>query len=200
MEPVRKLSHHLLPKISSDITWIWKREDVYNKGHNLQASIKILPLCKSHWCESWDMNWIKWSLCTRSGDTKWPTILTKSYLSGSPIDVSPEIRIGSNGSSVPDAVMPSGLPCLTKSYLSASPIDVSPEIGIGSNGSSVPDMVIPSGLPCLTKSYLSGSPIDVSPQKRIGSNCSSVPDTVMPSGLPCLSLTSLGVPLMWVLR
>ena len=78
--------------------------------------------------------------------------MSKSYLSASPIDVSPEIRIGSNGSSVPHMVMPSGLPCLTKSYLSASPIDVSPEIRIGSNGSSVPDMVMPSGPPCLTNS------------------------------------------------
>ena len=39
----------------------------------------------------------------------------KSYLSASPIDVSPEIRIGSKGSSVPDMVIPSGPPCLTNS-------------------------------------------------------------------------------------
>ena len=164
MAPVRKLSLHLLPKISSDITGIWKRE----RKFTTKVTICKLP--------------------------------SKSYLSASPIDVSPEIRIGSNGSSAPDIVMPSGLPCLTKSYLSESPIDVSPEIRIGSNGSSVPDMVMPSGLPCLSKSYHSESPIDVSPEIRIGSNGSSVPDIVMPSGLQCLSLTFLGVPLMWVLR
>lgn len=42
-------------------------------------------------------------------------ILNKLYLSASPFSVRLEIYIGSNGSSVPETVIPKGPPCLTSS-------------------------------------------------------------------------------------